>query len=60
MFEREENSLHFLQYCSMSTKADILRLLITYLFIKGSFFLPLAWIAYILNKDTATEKGLSA
>jgi hypothetical protein len=44
----------------MSTKADILRLLITYLFIKGSFFLPLAWIAYILNKDTATEKGLSA
>jgi hypothetical protein len=46
----------FLQFAvrfgSMNTKADILRILFTYLFIKGSFFLPLAWVAYVLNRGS--------
>ncbi len=47
---------NFLQFAvrfgSMNTKADILRILFTYLFIKGSFFLPLAWVAYVLNRNS--------
>jgi hypothetical protein len=52
-------SQNFLQYRSMSTKAEILRLLITYLFIKGSFFLPLAWIAFILNRNADADPSAS-
>jgi hypothetical protein len=53
---RYYSPIHFSQFAvrfgSMSTKAEIFRILIMYLFVKGSFFLPLAWVAYILNKNT--------
>ncbi len=38
------------QFGSMSTKAEIVRFFLTYLFVKGSFFLPLAWVAFLLGR----------
>jgi hypothetical protein len=44
----------------MDTKADILRILVVYLFVKGAVFLPLAWVAFVLSRHSKQVEALES